>query len=49
MGRHDCIRDTGDICPRCESAAEERRYGIEYDTGASDREADRYEREVLGL
>ena len=44
MRRHDCTRDRGDICPRCESAAEERRYGIEYDNGmAADYEASRVE------
>ena len=45
MRRHQC----GEDCPRCQNEAEERRYGLEYDAGASDREADRYEREVLGL
>jgi hypothetical protein len=44
MRRHNCVEQTGDICPRCESAAEERAYGIERDTGSSDREADRYQR-----
>jgi len=43
MPRHDCVAQTGDICNRCESAAEERRYGIERDTGSADLEASRVE------
>ena len=45
-----CGRTCGceDACPRAEAAAEERVYGIERDTGMSDREADRYERWLQG-
>jgi hypothetical protein len=46
--RHDCIRDHGDICPRCESLAEDRKAG-QADNGMSDLLADRYEKDVLGL
>jgi len=43
VARHNCVEATGDVCNRCANAAEERRYGIERDDMAADREADRME------
>lgn len=47
--RCTCVEETGDICPRCESAAEERRYGNVYDGLAADYEAERYQRWLDGM
>jgi hypothetical protein len=44
-----CEADDWGICAYHESVAEDRAHGVYVDTGSSDREADRFERWVLGL
>lgn len=51
---HECAELLRDmpcgVCDAAISAAESEKYApTDYDTGSSDREADRYERSVLGL
>lgn len=49
-GRHPCPDNNGDHCPVCERAVDAYEADqTSYDNGPADMEADRYEREVLGL